>query len=65
MKVIATYDFRFGHGNSQEVIRKGDEFDPPATASMNRDEHSRCLISMGTAMTPEAWAKRGAKKGKK
>lgn len=56
MKVIATYNFRFGHGNDVEVIRRGDELDPPATASMSRDEHARMLINCGAAVTLEDWA---------
>lgn len=63
MKVIATYDYRFGHGNSVEVIHKGETIDPPATASMSRDEHAQSLINMGAAMLPDLWAKRQAKKG--
>lgn len=63
MKVIATYNFRFGHGNGVELIRRGDELDPPATASMSRDDHARMLISCGAAVTTEDWA--NPKKAKK
>lgn len=61
VNIIATYDFRFGLGNNCEIIRKGDDFDPPATFSMSRDEHARSLINSGAAMTPDLWAKRKAK----
>jgi len=56
MKVIATYDFLFGHGNNIEIICRGDEIDPP-------DDHARMLISCGAAVTTEDWA--NPKKAKK
>lgn len=58
MKIIATYDFLFGHGNSCEVIRRGDELTPHATAQMSREDHARSLIAQGAAMTPGDWAKK-------
>lgn len=58
MKIIATYDFLFGHGNNCEVIRRGDEFTAPATGQMSREESARSLIKQGAAMTPGDWAKK-------
>jgi hypothetical protein len=58
VKIIATYDFLFGHGNSCEVIRRGEDFTPPATSQMSREDHARSLINVGAAMTPGDWAKK-------
>lgn len=58
MKLIATYDFLWGPDADREIIRRGDEFEPPGTCIMNRDEHARILIRQGAAVTPDAWAKR-------
>jgi hypothetical protein len=57
VKIIATYNFLFGHGNNCEVIRRGDEFEPPGTGPMNREEHARSMIKRRAAVTPEVWEK--------
>lgn len=64
MKIVATYNFLFGHGNSCEVIRRGDEFEPGGTGQMNRQEHAISLIKQKAAVTPEVWAKMQAKGAK-
>lgn len=57
MKLIATYDMTFGLGNSEEIIKAGDEFSPPGTGIANAEEHGRILIAQGAAVTPEVWEK--------
>ena len=58
MKIISTYDLHFGIGKDEEVIERGDEFEPRGTGLQNAREHAESLIRAGVAMTPEQWAKR-------
>lgn len=57
MKIVATYDMSLNLGSGAEPVLRGQEFDPPGTGTMSRDERARSLIGQGAAVTPEAWPK--------
>lgn len=60
--LVATYSFHYGHkgahGKEPPLLRRGEEFEPIATATASADHVARHLINAGQAMTPENWAKK-------
>lgn len=49
MKLVATYSFHWGPKAYEQIIAKGDVFEPKGTRYMNRDEHARSLVGQKAA----------------
>lgn len=51
-KLIATYDFHYGIGNSEEIIRKGDWFKPRPTVHQDSKEARIQALRQGHGREP-------------
>ena len=55
-RIIATYDFHFGHGNDEQIVRRGDDILCPGTGVMSAADQARSLIATGAAVEADSKA---------
>ena len=62
MRLVATYTMHYGRKKPMDgespLIPRGEEFEVEPTSIASSEEVGRFMIRAGSAMTPEAWAKR-------